>query len=211
MTLLTANFSISTPSYLIVEGFENELFSYEIFYNMFKVTINLPIMEFGCKWGKIGSDIYRQTVDTIEISITREVGDIPSIPITENGGRDYTDISKYFEPHQKEFESLARVIYTRIISHFKFILHQPFLDIKHANNDDFSNPTWIDSNGVDYGCVRISLCSRMIPGMHNDCMDIKPLTAQNKNNFIDSINNDFRAELYQHLISDAQRAIINCD
>ncbi len=211
MTLLTANFTIGTPSYLIVEGLEDELFSYKISYNEFEITVNLPIVEFGCKWGKVGSEIYKQTVDTIEISITKEVGDIPSIPTSKHGGRDYTGISKYFEPHQQEFESLARLIYSRIISHFKFILHQPFLDIKNTNKDDFSNPTWIDSNGIDYGCVRISFCSRMIPGMYNDCMDITPLTAENKNKLIDSINNDFKAELYQHIISDAQSAIFNGD
>ena len=211
MAVLTAHFKIMTPSVLVIEGEENQEYSYELTTGEYSIKITFSAIEYGPKSGRVGSDIYKQLVNTIEISISKEVGDIPEIPKTEKGGRDYSKITSYFEELRNGYEALAKKYYIRLLSYFKFDLHQPFLDLEYINENEFSNPIWSDSNGVDYGIVRGLHHAEAIPGMHGDCMDITTLTVNDKESLINALKTDKDVELFQQMMSDAQSAILNGD
>ncbi len=201
-----------TPTFpLIVECKEGDEFIYSIDDGEYNLKIIIPFMENGPKNGFVNSDLYKQLADRIEINITKEVEYIPEIPLTEEGGRDYTKVSSYFNDQKVGYSEIAIIYYKRLINYFKFKLSQPYLDSEYVNQDEFSNPVWSDSYGINYGTVGGIHHVQSIPGMSRTCLGIKTLKAENTSSVKSFLEEDYEAELYQQILSDAQAAILSGD
>ena len=96
MAKLFAQFNIDPTFPLIVECKEDEELFIEFKDNEYDIRIQLPVMEYGLKSGRVNSDLYKQLVNKIVITVTKEVDDIPEIPLTEEGGKDYSQVAPYF-------------------------------------------------------------------------------------------------------------------
>ena len=194
MTILTAKFTLDPPHPIVVECKDVEEFSYSLSEDEFSVSVNLIKMEGSPKSGWVNSDIYRQLVDKIEIILSKEVGEIPKIPKTEQGGRDFTDVGSYFDEKKKEFSPLANEIYNRLIKYIKYVLKQPYMNTAAIDRDQLLNPSWSDSDGNNYGCPSVIMHAEVIP-----VMDGKSLgsTSLKPNHETAIFSNDIRRGVFE--------------
>jgi hypothetical protein len=165
MTILTAKFKINPSHSIVVECKDIEIFSYALSEDEYSVSVKLIGMEGSRKSGRVNSDIYKQLVDKIEIIISKEVGEVPDIPKTEQGGRDFTNVGGYFSEKKNEYSPVANKIYRRLIRFVKYELKQPYMNSAEIDKDQLLNPSWKDSNGDNYGCPSITMNAEIIPVM----------------------------------------------
>jgi len=211
MTKLSASFKLTPTFPLIVECKDDEAFCYNFFSGEFDVSVNISIMEYSPKRGVVGSDLYKRLADRVEIVVTKEVGIIPEVPLTERGGRDFTKVTSYFNDLKGGYQEVAQSYYKRIINYFKFELRQPFLETEYINDDELSNPVWFDSSGIDYGVVSLTHNVQPIPGMSRSCLGIETLKTEHANLVKKYIEKNNDTELFQQILSDAQAAILSGD
>lgn len=211
MAKLAAKFSISPNFPLIVECEKGDQYSYSFSEEEFEIQINLPIMDGSPKSGFVDSNLYKQLVDRVEIVVTKEVGTIPEIPLTENGGRDYSKVSQYFDGLKNGYSEIAEFFYKRLIQYLKFELKQPHQNHEYTNRDQFSNPSWTSDNGINYGTVSFVHHVKPIPGMHGDSLGVETLKIEHKSSIARYLKHEIKIELFQEIMSDAQAAVFSGD
>jgi len=211
MAILTAKFIINPPHSIVVECKDVEELSYSLSEDEYSLSVNLIGMEGSPKSGWVDSNIYRQLVDKIEIIISKEVGEIPDIPKTAQGGRDFTDAGEYFNEKKNEFSPLANKIYGRFIKYIKYVLKQPYMNSVEIDKDQLLNPSWSDSNGNNYGCVSIRMQVEIIPVMDGKSLGSITLKPDHETAIKEVLSSDLKVELFQDILSDAQTAIFSND
>lgn len=211
MARLSAVFSICQTSPIIVECKNDQVYSYSLVDGEHHVKIYLPLNQLGPISGFAGSDLYKRTVDWVEITVTKDVGDVPAIPINEHGGRDLYKVGPYYNGICDGFREVAERYYKRLIRFIKYELKQPFQDDELINPDFFSNPCWVDEDGKEIGVVSPVLHVQPIPGMDGQLLGSESLKAEH----LLAVENELKVgrsvELYQEILSDAQAAIFGND
>lgn len=211
MAKLIATFLITPTFPFVVECKDGEEYSYSFNDDEYGVKINLPLMEGSPKSGRVGSDLYKQLVEEVEIILSKEVEHIPEIPINENGGRDLYKVSSFYHGIKDGYSERAERYYQRLIRFLKYDLRQPFQDDENINKDQFSNPSWSDDKGNIFGVISHIHHVQPVPGMDGDVLGAETL----KTSHSQIVEQCFKAakdiELYQEILSDAQAAIFNED
>lgn len=211
MARLNAKF-IVTPSFpLIVECKEGEKYSYSFLDGEYDINLSLLIMEGSPKSGRVGSDQYKQLVDKIEIQVTKDVEQIPEIPINENGGRDLYKVSDFYNGIKGGYSEIAVKCYRRLIIFMKYDLKQPFQDEEFINKDQFSNPSWSDDKGNVFGTISTIIHVQPVPGMDGKSLGAETLKLTHTESLLQSLREDKYIELYQEILSDAQAALFSED
>ncbi len=211
MAILTAKFELDPPHTIVVECEDVDDYSYSLSEDEYGVSVKFIGMDGSPKSGWVNSDIYRQLVDKIEIIVSKEVGEIPEVPVNEAGGRDYTDVSEYFSEKKDEYSPLAQKTYARLIKYIKYVLKQPFMDSSAIEKDQLLNPSWSDSNGNVYGCVSVIMQASVTPVMDEENLGSITLKPSHQEDVNTALNTDKKVELYQEILSDAQTAIFSAD
>jgi hypothetical protein len=211
MAILSASYSITPSSPLIIELKDSELLEYEFSHLDYKIKITLPVAESSPKSGFVNSDYFKQFSVAVILDIYKEVEETPDIPINDRGGRDLYKLSEYFKPHKKEYAEVAIIFFQRLMNFFKYQLNQPYLDVDYINKDQFLNPIWSNDTGVNYGRISQTAHVKSYPGLDRDCLGI---TAQRKDdtsrllNYLKQEENPCEIELHKQVMSDAQAAIL---
>lgn len=211
MAKLTATFFVTPAFPIIVKCRIGEKYTYDFKEKDCEVKINLPIMDGGPANGRVDSDLYKQLVDKIEIIVTKEVGDIPEIPINEKGGRDSYKVSPFYNNIKNGYSQVAQKYYQRLIRFIKYDLKQPFQNEKYINKDQFSNPSWSDDKGNSIGNISPIHHVQPIPGMDGNPLGTETLKTTHSQLIKQSLSEDKYIELYQEILSDSQAAIFNKD
>lgn len=211
MAKLIAQFIINPTFPLIVECKDDESFSYSFNEREYDIQINLPFMEGSPKSGRVGSDIYKRLVDIVEIIISKEAGEIPEMPINENGGRDLNKLDPYFNGIKGGYSKLAQKYYQRLIKFIKYGLKQPFQDEERINKDQFYNPSWSDDKGKRIGTIGYIHHVQPVPGMDGKTLGTETLKIEHAALIQQELREDKDVELYQEILSDAQAAIFGED
>lgn len=209
MAKLIAKFIATPTSPLIVECRDGEKYSYLISEGEYEIRLNLPIMEGSPESGRVGSDLYKKLVEKVEIIVTKEVDNIPEIPINENGGRDLYKVSSFFASVKDGYSEIAKKYYRRLIRFMKYDLKQPFQDEKSLNEDQFSNPSWSDDQGNIFGAISCIHHVQPIAGMDGRTIGTETLKTTNTELLQKSLGEEKDIELYQEILSDAQAAIFS--
>lgn len=211
MAKLSAIFSIDLEFPIIVECKDEDHYLYSLDHCEYHVDIELQFMDGSPKRGYVDSDLFKKLVNKIEITVTRDVEDIPVIPTNEMGGSDFTKVSGYFKNLTKEYSDVAETYYKNLIRIVKFDLKQPFHDEDNYDCDCFSNPRWSIVNGDYIGTVGFYHRVKVIPGMCENNLGAKPLRINQKQEVETKLKVNACTELYQEILSDAQAAVFNGD
>ncbi len=211
MAQLIATFIITPTFPLIIECKDGEEYSYLFEDGEYRAKLNLPIMEGSPKSGRLDSDQYKQLADKVEIIISKEVENIPEIPINENGGRDLYKVSSFYNSIKTGYSDIAEKCYRRLIRFIKYDLKQPFQDEGYINKDQFSNPSWSDDKGNIIGAISPIHHVQPVPGMDGNTLGSETLKASHKQLVEKCLTEDKYIELYQEILSDAQEAIYSED
>lgn len=209
MAKLSAKFSIYPTFPLTVECKDSDHYLYSLNDGEYHIQIELPFMEGSPKNGLVNSDLYKRLVDKVEINVTKEVGDIPEIPINEKGGRDLSKVSSYYNNLKGGYSKVAGKYYKRLIKFVKFHLKQPFQDDKYIDIDQLSNPSWSYEDGNPIGTISPIFHAQRIPGFDDDTLGSETLKIEHANTVEEKLKLDVGIELYQEILSDAQAAIFS--
>ena len=212
MAILSASYNLTPSSPLISNLKDGESLKFEFSHREYNIRISLPIAKYSPKSGYVTSDYYKQFTDVITIDISKNVESTPEIPITDNGGQDFSKLTEYFKPYKEEYAEVAILFYKRLISFFKYQLNQPHLNENTINKEQFYNPYWSNDTGIDYGPVSPTHYVKYHPGLHDDSLSIKAIIKDDIEKLTDYLmcdENSDEIELHIQIISDAQAAILN--
>ncbi len=211
MEKLIATFNISPTNPFIVECKDGEQFSYGFIEEDFDIKINLLFMNGSPKSGFVDSELYKQLVDVVEIIVTKEVEEIPEIPINENGCRDLTQVSGFYNNIKGDYSNIAQKYYKRFIRYIKYKLKQPFHNYEYLSKDEFYNPSWSDESGNIFGTISPIVHVTRIAGMDGRILGSHTLRLEHSDEIEQELVEDINVELYQEILSDAQSAVFNDD
>ncbi|MFT7373924.1 MAG: hypothetical protein ACI9T9_002624 [Oleiphilaceae bacterium] len=208
MSILSAKKVIDLSPCFLVELPENEN-SIEIEYtiNGYDMHIHCEVNPNGGKSinGELNLGLY--PINKITIIAEKEVGITPDIPVSESGGRDFTDLQPYFEQKQNDYGPVLVEAFRRILSFYKYNLNQPDLDPVGFKNNKFNSMQWFDNNGHNYGSLVISL-STSIVGQTNRSFEVEPYRASDLELLKETLLEGSKEELQHQILSDAQSAIM---
>ncbi len=213
MSKLSAKFKIDLEFPIIIECIDNDedQYLYSIEHGEYSICIVLVAMDGSPKSGFINSDLYKRLIDRAHVIVTKVVSDIPEIPLTEQGGRDFTTVSQYFRNLTGEYSEIAKKYYKNFIRIVKYDLKQPFHNEESINKDYFSNPSWSIEGGDNIGTVGYIHHVQPIPGMDGNSLGARPLKIEQQSEIENKLKLDQGIELYQNILSDAQAAVFGGD
>jgi hypothetical protein len=211
MEKLIATYKLELPFYLLINRSQDELVNYRSKISDFDVVITL-INNYSGAVKYENDEEFRFAISELEISVGRnETVAPPPVKITDQGGRDYSTQTQYFDQRTYLYRLTAIEAINRLISFFKFELHNPFLRhlLPHENlvHDGYHvDPKWTDENGNEVGRSTATFYHQPLPGLDNRQFGVRLLAPAEDVNLQSALETPISVSLIQELLSDAQSA-----
>jgi hypothetical protein len=207
MRQLTAVFSISLSSSLFYTGEETESISHSLKLGDFAVEARLIV---GDRITKFKDDSHwTRLISEIEIRVTRDEDEEPPPDwhVTEDGLKHYAGPLPYFDDRREEFKVPAVELLNRVLSYFKFQLHQPFVEDFDESDYRFRNPNWYDEAGELIKKGHRELTLQSVPGITEWEHVALKLNADSLSEFKAAVDTGYTASLQEEFLSKAQADI----
>jgi hypothetical protein len=196
MSKLTARFEIPLAQPLFVFSDRRRKFAYKAKIDEFDVDICLTPEAWPTHDLEAGT---RFCIFGISLEVSKELAEeIPD---------DLIKRSDHFQEHSGAYSKTACIVVNRIISFFKYKLHQPLLEEISEYKNFFLAPTWYDENDnkIEPGSFRFTVEDPA--GLDSTDFGIVSLTVQDKEVLTRATEKEASVELYEEILADAQSAI----
>jgi len=209
MYKLTATYNIELPNRLRVKRSKDDPLRYTADIEGFVAEVVLV-----CTGGasiKEKHDVHETlSVTRIDISISRDEDSAPpDVPVSEKGGRNFTDRAAWFGKRKNEYRRIAVVAVNRVIRFFKYEMKTPHLREFSMHDTEFNNPHWTNMEGKEFqtGMIELTATGLSRPGL--GLLGEKDFTEDGDAKLINALQNDLVIEIHREFLSDAQTSVHN--
>lgn len=204
MSQLIAIFDVQLPFRLLIKRNEDSEINFKAQIDDFDVKLHL--IPDGCKTKKVDEKYFTFSVSKIQISVARnEPLEPPTVSIKDSGTIDYTVQATYFEERLSAYQKVALTVLNRLISFFKFKLHNPLLH--ELSEEILLNPKWTNELDEEVGKGMQGDIVMAIPGFTSSAFGVRKFTANDDEELKRALYTSVIPELYEEILSDAQAAI----
>lgn len=206
MFKLTATYSVPLSNSLRLQRDPADQLEYSVVLGEFEVAVRI-INEARSLIEEPGK-LPITSAKLLEVSVSRlEDEDPPPLLLTDSGGRDFSERTKWMQSRYHEYQEAALIVANRVVRFFKYVQRTPQLKEFRKYANEFNNQHWTDASGHDIEPGIYQLTALMASPEGPQLLGQRSFTVNDDNALRCELETEQQPTAAEEFLSEAQTSI----